>query len=1083
VSFLIDTIELNAGKASLVDASLSRPFHTTLGPIDLTIAGLGNAAEQRATFSLSAATEAKEAVRADGELGLTPLTVDVKMGSQGVVLAKYAPYYRDLVRFGVTGKLDAGGRAYYAAGTPAPTIRVSEAGLSLSGLKLRMEDESEDFLQIPALTVSGTQADVGKRTLTVGSIATRKGYFRVTRSADGAFPLRRLMREAMKTPAPAAHATAPPAARAAAEKPWVVALTRATLDQYRMLLDDRSVSPAVTMALDDVRVTGEKISTAKGTTGKANVSFTLDRTAAVSLASSVGLDPPKADGRLELKRVPLKQYASYYRNAVLFDVQDGLLDLSTDFAVAQPGETPTVKLAGLGLGLENLRLRTREDGQEFLVVPSLSVRNTNLDVGERTLEVGELATQHGALQVNRSADGKVNLARLVPTPASTPAPTPATASPSLASVPAPAPEAAPAGGSAPAPASAPVWRAAVASLAVEDYAISVSDKVPADPVALHLDALRIKAQNVSTEPGTTGSLALGVQVEKTGSVAVQGSVGIAPVAAELQLDVKQVDIRPFQPYFTDRVKVVVNDGHVSTAGSLTLATADQGAPKIGYSGNLLVGNLASADKQNGEDVLRWETLSLDGLDVATEPMRVHLTRAALAGFYARTVVQPDGRLNLVQIIKNDGGDASAAAPEVSVKPTRVPTSAPASAAAPASDFKLDEIALQGGKIEFTDRSITPNYSATLVEMGGRVSGLSSEETAMADVDLRGRYGNSAPLEITGKMNPLRENLYADLKIRYRDMDLSSVSPYSGKYIGYTIQKGKLSLDLDYLIDGRKLDSKNRVVLDQFTLGDKVESPTATQLPVALAIGLLKDRKGEIHLDLPVSGSLDDPKFSVWGVVTKFLGNLIAKAATSPMTLLGALVGGGGGEELRNAEFEYGTTTLTEESGKRIEMLAKAMRERPALKLDVTAYVDPERDREALHKAAFDKKVRAQKALDVSRRDGRRVSAEEVSVEPAEYEKYLRQAYGAEKFPKPRNALGLTKSLPVAEMEKLMYAHIQVTDEELRALAAARAQAAKDELVAGQVATDRIFVLEPRPAPPVGKGDARLSRVDFAIKRS
>jgi hypothetical protein len=136
-----------------------------------------------------------------------------------------------------------------------------------------MEDESEDFLQIPALTVSGTRADVSKRTLTVGSVATRKGYFKVTRAADGRFPLRRLVRDAMQTPAPAAHPAAAPAAR---EKPWVVALTRAMLDQYRMLLDDRSVSPPVVMALHDVRVTGEKISTAKGATGKASVSFTLD---------------------------------------------------------------------------------------------------------------------------------------------------------------------------------------------------------------------------------------------------------------------------------------------------------------------------------------------------------------------------------------------------------------------------------------------------------------------------------------------------------------------------------------------------------------------------------------------------------------------------------------------------------------------------------------------------------------------------------------------------------------------------------------------------------------------------------------
>ena len=168
-------------------------------------------------------------------------------------------------------------------------------------------------------------------------------------------------------------------------------------------------------------------------------------------------------------------------------------------------------------------------------------------------------------------------------------------------------------------------------------------------------------------------------------------------------------------------------------------------------------------------------------------------------------------------------------------------------------------------------------------------------------------GQIAPLEITGKLNPLGKDLFVDLNVKFKDIDLSPMTPYSGKYVGYKIQKGKLFMDLKYQIVKRKLDSQNKIFFDQFTLGDKVESPQATKLPVRLAISLLKDRKGEIHLDIPVTGSLDDPKFSVFSIILQVLGNLIAKAATSPFALIGAMMGGG--EQLDYLEFDYGSAAV------------------------------------------------------------------------------------------------------------------------------------------------------------------------------
>jgi hypothetical protein len=365
-------------------------------------------------------------------------------------------------------------------------------------------------------------------------------------------------------------------------------------------------------------------------------------------------------------------------------------------------------------------------------------------------------------------------------------------------------------------------------------------------------------------------------------------------------------------------------------------------------------------------------------------------------------------------------------------------------------------------------------------MGGRVSGLSSQETTMADVELRAKLNDYAPLEIVGKVDPLKEDLYVDLKVMFKDIDLSPMTPYSGKYVGYTIEKGKLNIDLKYLIVKKKLDSQNHIFFDQFNFGEKVESPKATKLPVKLAVALLKDRRGEIKLDIPVSGSLDDPKFSIWGIILKVITNLIAKAATSPFSLLGAIVGGG--EELSYVEFDYGSATLTEPNLKKLEGLTKVLHDRPALKMDVEGHGDTERDSEGLKQYLFQRKLKTQKLNEIMKKGEGAIPVDEVKIEPSEYERYLKMAYKEEKFPKPRNVLGMAKDLPGPEMEKLMLTHIEVKESDLRSLASQRAMQVKEAILkSGQVEPERIFIVEPKSLAPEKKEKLRDSRVDFKIK--
>jgi hypothetical protein len=320
----------------------------------------------------------------------------------------------------------------------------------------------------------------------------------------------------------------------------------------------------------------------------------------------------------------------------------------------------------------------------------------------------------------------------------------------------------------------------------------------------------------------------------------------------------------------------------------------------------------------------------------------------------------------------------------------------------------------------------------------------------------------------------------DLKINFKDIELSPMTPYSGKYVGYTIEKGKLYLDLKYKIVGKKLEAENKIFLDQFTFGDRVESPDATKLPVSFAISLLKNRKGEIDLDIPVSGKIDDPEFSIIRIVFKIIGNLIVKAATSPFALLQAIAGGG--EDLSCLEFDYGSNRINENNAKKLDALMKALYERPGLRLEIEGHVDMEKDRVGLRQNLFNRKLKSQKLQKMLQKGLAAVPVDEVKIEAAEYQTYLKMAYHAEKFPKPRDTKGLEKKLPPAEMEKLMLAHIAIKNDDLRLLAYKRAENVKAYLLrSGDIKPGRLFLIEPKSLSPEKKEKLKESRVDFTLK--
>jgi uncharacterized protein involved in outer membrane biogenesis len=831
---------------------------------------------------------------------------------------------------------------------------------------------------------------------------------------------------------------------------------------------DETTAPAFTTLVENLDAEVKGLDTAKGQRFDWLLSARTDVGETVRLTMAGTLDPRNAEGRLEIAGVPLKRYQPYVTSATALEIDEGMADLAASFewGADLALEKHEVTIGNVAAAVKALRARLSGEKEPLVRVAAAEVKGAGLDLGARTITLGEVSVREPAATLRREKDGRLNVERIMRDREH---------------------DAAAAAKSQDAP-----WRIDLGRLTVERGAVALEDLAIAQPLKLQIAPIQASAEKLSTAKGQRGSVSLRATIDKTGTLAVNGPLTLEPLSGNLRVDAATIGIMPVQRYIDDRVNLAATSGAVSAKGTAGFALTPGGAIRASYKGDVSVTDFASIDKPTSQDLLKWKSLALGAIDFNLEPLKVSLDEVALADFYARIVLSAEGRLNLQDLARPPGAaplaEQAAAKPEASppapVKPATPSVAAPPVAGAPApaaalpENVRIGRITLQGGNVNFSDFFIKPNYTANLTGVGGAVTEMTREKPG--DVELRARIDNAAPVEIQGRVNPLAADLFLDLKAAARDIELPPLSPYSVKYAGYGIERGKLSVKVAYHIENRKLKAENNIYLDQLTFGEKVDSPTATKLPVTLAVALLKDRNGVIDVNLPISGSLDDPQFSVFGIVLQVIGNLIVKAVTAPFALLGALVGGG--EELAYLEFAPGTAKLDEADTAKLKNLTKALTDRPGLKLDVAGRVDPEVDREGLKRDSIDRKVKVQKFNDLRREGKAPPSADAVTVEKAEYERYLRRAYDEEKFPKPRNIIGFAKELPVPEMETLMLTHAQATEEDLRVLANTRAQVAKDWIVSeGKVPAERVFIVAPKLTPEGIKDKGKTTRVDFSLK--
>ncbi len=762
-----------------------------------------------------------------------------------------------------------------------------------------------------------------------------------------------------------------------------------------------------------------------------------------------GIQPLASKGSFKVSHLQVQTLSAIGVDLAPLELAGGEMGLDGRYDFAEQADKLSLQAQVTELQVTSLALRPTGEHDSWIVVPRLVATDTALDLAAATVRVGHVLVEAPTLKAWRDRDGSISLTRLAPAAGGAPS--------AGATARAGAPE-------------AKRWQLAVPDIRVTGADVSLEDRMPARPASLHLAPLEFSVGGFASPAAGPLMVTLDTGVNDTGRLTANGSLTLQPLAGRFDVEARALALTAAQPYLERATALTISSGTASLKGAAIIGPA----ATVGFQGDAEVDDLRTVDNALGEDFVKWQSLRFNGVRAQSGPSSLSIREVVARQPFARVIIGSNGVTNLHVALRLPG-PAAEAAPGTTATAAATPPPAPAppepaAAAAPVAPVAIGLVRISDGSMNFADFTVKPSFATGIHELAGTIKGLSSKPGARADVDLAGKVDRYAPMTITGEVNFLAAVAYTDVKMSFKNMELTGLSPYSGRFAGYQIDKGKMSADLSYHVENRVLTAGHKLSINQLQLGEHVDSPDATKLPVKFAIALLKDGNGVIDLELPVTGSLDDPEFSVGPIIWKLFVGLLTKAVTAPFKLLGALFGGN--EELEFVDFPAGSAVLDAAGRAKLASLVKALAARPALNIDVPQVVAPAVDSVVI--------ARQQWLADLDARARRRLGAhaqepgavERLLATPKDYRALLEDAY-RDNFghpavlPQPAASPGTPPPEPqaaaIAWLEAQLKPLVVVGSLELAALADQRAAAVQSALLDGTgVDPTRVFVIKKAP---------------------
>ncbi|MBE9582003.1 MAG: DUF748 domain-containing protein [Proteobacteria bacterium] len=807
-----------------------------------------------------------------------------------------------------------------------------------------------------------------------------------------------------------------------------VVIFRLQIEQGRLAFSDLARPTPCKTEFFPIQTTLNNFATRKDSKSPYAFTATTGEGEILSWEGNFSVNPLRSEGRFALTGIKMRTLWKYVQHQVGFKVTSGSIDLAARYDMDASGEAFHFEVIDGELKLNEFKLAEKGLDDTLISVPFCSAQGIQIDLSNKRAVFASVNSRDARFKAWLTSDGTFNYQTLF-------------AMGGLED------EGETSGAPDQSGAESKPWQISVNELTLENYGLALEDRTPAKPVRVNLEPINLNLKNVSNQEDSQAEVALALKANQTGTVAVKGLVSINPVSTEVALQVAQIALKPFQSYVDSVGRLALVSGTANLEGQFNYRTLGSHGPEMRYEGRISIDGFEAVDRSRSEDFLKWESVSFNGLVLDVEPNKLSISEIVANQPYARVIIWPDRTVNLTSVFSTQDDETTDDADSEGQVP-----------------ITIDTVRIENASVNFADFSMKPGFATGIQNLKGTVKGLSSESLARADVLLEGKVDKYAPVKISGQINPLSEDAYTDLALSFKNIELTTFAPYSGKFTGYAIKKGKLSLDLKYKLSENLLIGENEIFLDQFTLGERIDSPDATTLPVRLAIALLKNRQGRIDIDLPVRGNLNDPEFSYGRIVVRALVNLITKIVTSPFAALGRLVGGDG-EELSFVEFEFGSAALGAEQIRKLDKLVKALYERPALRLEIKGAADTEYDRVALAEAELLSQLKRAKLEELGAA-GLPVPArtEDISLSDDDYARLITQAY-VDKFgehPKtpPSEPPKIEPGVLIATAKQRLIENMPVDETSLRHLAQERARQIKGHLIQkGEIPDERVFIVK------------------------
>ncbi|QEY73624.1 DUF748 domain-containing protein [Pseudomonas denitrificans (nom. rej.)] len=970
-------------------------------------------------------------------------------------------------------------------------IEFNPFSLELTLWGLHLGDDGQEQVRFRRLYANLELDSLWKRRLHLADVELDAPHTELLFAENGTLNLSQLFKVPPSQPAPAQEEPS---------DPFPLRIDRIRLAEGSLHFLDRRPSEPVEFVFDPMGFELHNLSTLPEDGAEMTLVATGPHGGKLDWKGDLSIVPFTSKGSFTLDGVPLKAWWPYVRDNAPLNLNNGILSVASDYHLDLSKGTQLL-LDKAAIKLRDLDLSSPE-GKPLAKLATLDVAETTLDLVKQEVVVGQIRSQGLEAWAAREKDGQLDWQKLFanfkpykrpeePTPQAqaTSEPAPATetaaaagkeqkaptdqpeAQPSAPATTAQAEPAKPAAPSQPetkleakpAEADKPAqtaeqskpaepqkpWHVVLRDTQLRGYKAHLADRAPGKPVALEIGPLDLDLQNVDSGLTSPLQLKLKTGLGPRGQIEASGQVIPSPVSAKLKVSTRDIDLRVAQAYIDPFIRLELRSGLLSSDLDVVLKGTDPLAFSV--TGSAQVTQLHTLDTLKSRDFVKWTKLTLDGLAYKHGDSLVIQT-VSLEEPYARFIINEDRSTNVSELIIAQPESASSTASK---------GSASGSNSKPLG-IRIGGVKINNGSANFADLTLRPDFATAIQQLGGEVGTIDNRNPAPASVDVKGKVDKYAPVTIKGSLNPFSPLEKLDIATSFKRVELTTLTPYSGKFAGYRIRKGRLNLDLHYQITQGKLKADNKVLVEHLQLGEKVDSPDAVDLPVKLAIALLKDANGNIDIQLPVEGDLNNPQFSVMPIVWQTLRNLVVRAVQAPFNFIAGLAGGGGGPDLSNVVFAPGSSELDASAQGNLDKLAEALKQRPALKLEVEGVAAASSDGPLL----ADKRLKQEyqkNYYSMLQRRGDKVPSDASQLEvPEDLQPVLLEGVYRARLKKqpPAEWQDLSKDERSAKMRQAVLDSWSDSQLLLRKLGQERATQIKDYLVAkGGLGDDRIYLID------------------------